>query len=115
MSHIDKVAITPFHSLDRYPNLKILEDFKDEKLAIFTIVSVPPEHTTTVNIEEYERFSFFPNHFVFKFFILLYVLFLVHYRPSWSSWAKFRLKILSGKEIQMAKCFIFYQCLENFL
>ena len=30
MSHIDKIAITPFHSLDRYPNLKILEDFKDE-------------------------------------------------------------------------------------
>ena len=81
MSHIDKVAITPFHSLDRYPNLKILEDFKDEKPTIFTKVSLPPEHTTIVNMKEFERFSFSPNHFVFKVFILFYVLFLVCYRP----------------------------------
>ena len=119
MSHIDKVAITPFHSLDRYPNLKILEDFKDEKPAIFTKVSLPPERTTTVNMKEFVRFSFSPNPFVFIVFILFlflfYILFLVCYRPSWSSWTKFRPEILSGKEMQMAKCFILDQCLENFL
>ena len=48
MSHIDKVVITAFQSLGRFPNFKILEDFKDEKPAIFTKDSLPPEHTTTV-------------------------------------------------------------------
>ena len=103
MSHIDKVAITPFHSLDRYPNLKILEDFKDVKPAIFTKVSLPPKSITTVNMKGFVRFSFSPNPFVFKVFILFDVLFLVCYRPSWSSWTKFWPKMLSGKEIQMAK------------
>ena len=109
MSHIDKVAITPFHSLDRYPNLKIQEDFKDEnwnqlylqKFQIFT--------SWTHHYRQFVRFSFSPNPFVFIVFILFlflfYVLFLVCYRPSWSHWTKFRPKILSGKEMQMAKCF----------
>ena len=83
MSHIDKIAITPFHSLDRYPNLKILEDFKDEnwnqlylqKFLIFT--------SRTHHYRQFVRISFSPNPFVFIVFILFYVLFLVCYRPSY--------------------------------